>query len=467
MMMDLHEAAAAIGGTLVGANAPFDSVSTDTRKLGPGQLFLALQGESFDGHDFIDTAAQQGAVGAVVARAWAAQQGAPTLQLSRIEVDDTRRALGLLAAHWRRKFVLPLIGVTGSNGKTTVKEMIAACLRAQAAIDGIDGEQAVLATTGNLNNDIGVPLMLLRLNAGHRAAVIEMGMNHPGEIGYLTHLTQPTVALVNNAQRAHLEGMGDLAEVAREKGAIYEGLGTSGVAVINADEAYADSWRESNRGRRTVSFGIDQPADVAGRVDIRGLGSQLQLSCTQGQADIDLQVPGLHNARNALAAAAAALTSGVTLTAVVSGLSGYRSIKGRLQQRPAQGGAILLDDSYNANPDSMRAGIDVLAATPGRKVMVLGDMGEIGERSGQYHDEIGGYAKSQGIDQLFALGDLSELAARNFGPGGRHFKNVDDLVVALRKELTQDTVVLVKGSRFMRMERVADAIAAETKQENN
>ena len=456
-MMDLHETAHAIGAAATADNPSYLAVSTDTRTVGQGELFVALRGANFDGHDFVSAAAERGAIAAIVDEGWAKSH--PQV-IPLLAVDDTRRAFGLLAAHWRQRFEIPLIGVTGSNGKTTVKEMIAACLREQAAADRLDPDSSVLATSGNLNNDIGVPTMLLRLNAGHRASVIEMGMNRPSEIGYLTRLARPTVAVVNNAQRAHLEGMGDLAEVAREKGSIYEGLGSSGVAVVNADDAYADYWREINRSRRVVSFGIDQPADVSAHVGQRGLASAIALRTAHGEAEFMLKVPGLHNARNALAAAAAALASGVTLHAVVGGLSHYAGIKGRLQLRSALNGAQLIDDTYNANPDSMRAAIDVLATTAGRKILVLGDMGEIGAQAGQYHDEIGGYAKSQGIDQLFALGDLSELAARNFGAGGRHFRSADDLVAALRKELDADTAVLVKGSRFMRMERVADAIAA-------
>lgn len=457
-MMDLHEAALAIGAAAPAENPHFGAVSTDTRKVGRGELFIALRGENFDGHDFVDAAAERGAIAAIVDVDWA---GIHPAAIPLLVVTDTRRAFGLLAAHWRQKFEIPLIGVTGSNGKTTVKEMIAGCLRAQAVADGLDPDAAVLATSGNLNNDIGVPTMLLRLTAAHRAAVIEMGMNHPGEIAYLTRLAKPTVAVVNNAQRAHLEGMGDLAEVAREKGDIYDGLGASGVAVVNADDSYVDYWRDINRTRRVVCFGIDQPADVSANVRQQGLASAIALHTAQGEAEFVLNVPGQHNARNALAAAAAALASGVTLRAVADGLSRCVGVKGRLQLRAAAGGTQLIDDTYNANPDSMKAAIDVLATTVGRKLLVLGDMGEIGAQAGQYHDEIGGYAKSQGIDKLFALGEVSELAARNFGTGGRHFRSVDDLLAALRKELGPDTVVLVKGSRFMRMERVADAIAVD------
>ena len=459
-MMRLMEAALATGGTLLNGDPEFSGVSTDSRGVAAGELFVALRGERFDGHEFVDAAGQRGVAAAMVEFAWAEQYRG---SLPLLAMMDTRIALGALAGDWRRRFALPLIGVTGSNGKTTVKEMCAAILHAQAGIDRLDPALTVLATQGNLNNDIGVPLMLLRLRRSHCCAVIEMGMNHPGEISYLAELARPTVALVTNAQRAHLEGMGSVAEVAREKGAIYRGLGDAGIAVINADDTYADYWRGINGGRRILSFGMERPADVRGEAVQRGLGSQLRLRAAQGEVEIELRVPGAHNVRNALAAAAATLAAGVSLQAVAGGLGGYAGVKGRLQARKALKGAMLLDDTYNANPDSVRAAIDVLTSTPGRKVFVFGDMGETGERAGQLHDEIGGYAKSQGVDLLFALGEHAELAARNFGGGGRHFGRIEDLLAALRPELDAETTVLVKGSRFMRMERVADAIAAPEK----
>ena len=455
-MMDLQDAALATGGTAVGGQVLFSSVSTDSRAIRPGQLFVALRGDRFDGHDYVAAVAAQGAVAAIVDKAWAAANPVP---LPLLIVDDTRLGLGRLAAGWRNRFELPLIGVTGSNGKTSVKEMCAAILRAQARFDGLDPDLAVLATQGNLNNDIGLPLMLLRLSGNHRAAVIEMGMNHPGEIGYLTRLAAPTVALVNNAQRAHLQGMGSVNEVAREKGAIYEGLSADGVAVINADDAFAGYWKALNAGREILTFGLSAGADVTARCTSHGFASDLVLTTPQGEARFRLQVPGLHNVRNALAASAACLAAGASLDAVADGLGTYTGTPGRLHLRKGAHGAVVIDDSYNANPDSMRAGIAVLAATPGRKILVIGDMGEIGEQSFQYHDEIGGYAKSEGVDFLFGLGEMSEVAARNFGEGGFHFSKVDDLVAALKAELNEDTVVLVKGSRFMKMERVVDAIA--------
>jgi len=343
--------------------------------------------------------------------------------------------------------------VTGSNGKTTTKEMIASILRAAFG-------DAILVTQGNFNNDIGLPLTLLKMNATHRAAIVEMGMNHPGEIAYLAAITRPTVALVTNAQRAHLAGMGSVEAIATEKGSIYTGLPPDGVAVFNADDVWADLWRAQSAGRRAMTFGLEQPADVSGRCQLHGLENHLALTVQGERVEVTLALPGVHNARNALAAAAAALAAGVSLAAVRDGLAAFRGVKGRLQRRAGLHGAVLLDDTYNANPDSVRAGIDVLASTIGRKLLVLGDMGEIGEASGQYHDEIGGYAKSQGIDRLYALGDAAQQAVRNFGEGAKHFCNVEKLIAAVDKELGPETTVLVKGSRFMKMERVADALAA-------
>lgn len=444
----LSQVANATGGRMIGADVALTGISSDTRGIGPGQLFVALRGERFDAHDFLAQAATSGAAALMVADASRVPAG-----ISAVVVNDTRLAFGLLGAAWRATFALPVLAVTGSNGKTTTKEMIAAILKAQFGDD-------VLATRGNLNNDIGLPQTLLGLNATHRAAVIEMGMNHPGEIAYLAPLGAPSVALVTNAQRAHLEGMGDLDEVAREKGSIFTGLQPNGVAVINADDAYAALWRAMAGEHAVRTFGIDHLADVYGKVSQHGLETSLELIAPEGSATIRLRIPGRHNAGNAVAAAAACLAAGIPLAAAVAGLESFTGVKGRLQRRAGKKGAEILDDTYNANPDSVRAGIDVLAATIGRKLLVLGDMGEIGEASAQYHDEIGGYAKSQGIDRLFALGDAAQTAVRNFGEGARHYCNVDKLIAAVDKELGEETTVLVKGSRFMKMERVADALAA-------
>lgn len=455
MNWTLAQIAAVTQGRILGgaqaAEQVVNGLTTDTRAIAQGQLFVALAGERFDAHDFLAAAVQAGTAGLLVSDEQRLPAGVPA-----VLVADTRLALGQLAAAWRAQFTLPLIAVTGSNGKTTTKEMIASIL--ETAYPG-----AVLATRGNFNNDIGLPLTLLGLHAGHRAAVVEMGMNQPGEIAYLTQLARPTVALVNNAQRAHLQGMGDLAEIAREKGSIFTGLAAAGVAVFNADDAQSAVWQAQvdAAGQRPLRFAVNQPAEVRGTLTQQGLDFLLALQTPAGEAQLVLPVPGRHNAVNALAATAACLAAGIALPQVVAGLQSFRGVKGRLQRRQGQQGAQILDDTYNANPDSVRAGIDVLASTIGKKILVLGDMGEIGEGSHQCHDEIGGYAKSQGVDRLYALGEASAQAVRNFGEGGRHFCNIDKLIAAVQKELAADTTVLVKGSRFMRMERVADALVAE------
>ncbi len=459
-MMTVQEAVSALAahGARATGTARFCCVGTDSRTVESGQLFVALRGERFDGHDFVAQAGVAGAAAALVDMRWVGPQP-QAIALPLIIVDDTRLALGTLAGAWRARFSLPLVGITGSNGKTTVKEMCAAILRAQARRDGHGGEDAVLATRGNLNNDIGLPLTLLELRGEHRGAVIEMGMNRPGEIAYLARLARPTVAVVTNAQRAHLLGLGSLAEVARAKGEIYGALGENGVAVINADDVSASSWSALNAGRKTVTFGIDHTADVRGRCTLRGLGSRLELDTPQGGIAVELQVPGLHNARNAAAAAAACLAAGASPDAVAEGLAAFSGAKGRLQRRAGPSGSLILDDTYNANPDSVRAAIDVLVAAPGRRILVLGDMGEIGEASAQLHDEIGGYAKSMGVDRLYALGEMSVQAVRNFGDGGCHFDSPDILSDMLAGQLDAASVVLVKGSRFMRMERVVERLA--------
>lgn len=453
MRWSLAAIARAVGGRLCGGEVEISGVSTDTRHIATGQLFVALAGERFDAHDFLADALGGGAAALLVSKADALPAGVPA-----IVVDDTRLALGRMAAAWRRSFDLPVLAVTGSNGKTTTKEMIAAVL---AAAFG----DRVLATHGNFNNDVGLPLTLLRLDATHRAAVIEMGMNRPGEIAYLANIGAPTAAVVTNAQRAHLEGMGDLGAIAAEKGSIFAGVQPGGVAVINADDVYAGEWRRMGAGIRQMSFGLDRPADVRGSVVCRGLDITLQLETDRGGCAIPLQIPGRHNARNALAAAAICLAAGLSLETIAAGLSAFAGVKGRLQRRAGKNGAVILDDTYNANPDSVRAGIDVLGATVGKQILVLGDMGEIGEASAQYHDEVGGYAKSQGIDRLFAFGEAAQQAARNFGEGGAHFTTLGALLAALDKEIDANTTVLVKGSRFMKMERVADALAGETSQQ--
>ncbi len=444
-MMDTATAARVVQGRSLGASVPFLRVTTDSRDLREGDLFVALRGERFDGHDFVAAALAQGAAAALVAGDRAAG-----LRGSLIAVDDPLAALGRLAAHWRAQFTLPLALVVGSNGKTTVKEMIAAILREEFGADD------VLATRGNLNNAIGLPLTLLRLASRHRAAVVELGMNHRGETRDLVAVARPTIVTVNNAQREHQEFMASVAEVAAEHADAIAGLAAGGVAVVNADDASVAVWREAaaRAGARVTTFGLDPQAEVTATVRMDATGSMLALNAPIGHAHVALAAPGLHMARNALAAAATAMAAGASLAAVKRGLAAFRPVAGRLVALPAASGAHVLDDTYNANPDSMRAAIDVLAAAPRPRVLVMGDMGEVGTQGPAYHREIGAYARERGIDRLYALGDMAAEAATAFGADAAHFADAEALCTALVPEAGPGVTILVKGSRFMRMERV-------------
>ncbi|MDR3393604.1 MAG: UDP-N-acetylmuramoyl-tripeptide--D-alanyl-D-alanine ligase [Parasulfuritortus sp.] len=439
--MRLHEVAKALNARAIGADVEFEVVSTDSRNLPAGALFIALRGERFDGHRFAAQALTLGAAAVMV-------DDKADLDLSpAIVVPDTRLALGQLAAWHRSRMPARVLAITGSNGKTTVKEMLAAILKAEA------GEAAVLATTGNLNNDIGMPLTLLRLTPEHRYAVLEMGMNHPGELDYLSRLARPDAALVNNALRAHLEGLGSVEAVARAKGEIYAGLQDDGVALVNADDPQAAVWRGLAGGRRIVEFGLAQ-GEV--RVDYRlhDFSSELTLHMPTGDVALTLNVPGLHNVRNALAAAAMAHVAGVSPGHIAQGLTSYAGVKGRLQPHPCILGARLIDDTYNANPDSVAAAIAVLAAQPGKRILVLGDMGELGDDAAGLHREIGETARRSGLDRLLCLGELTANTVEAFGAGAMHFERIEELLAETEQALGPDVTVLVKGSRFMQMERV-------------
>jgi UDP-N-acetylmuramoyl-tripeptide--D-alanyl-D-alanine ligase len=441
-MMSVRDAAAMVKGRASGANPIFKGVSTDTRTVRAGELFVALRGERFDGHAFLDQAKSAGALAAMVDRSFA---GAPPMPA--IVVDDTKLALGALAGGWRARFAPMLIAIAGSNGKTTVKEMLAAILRRHA------GEDAVLATAGNLNNDIGLPLTLLKLEARHRCCAIELGMNHKGEIAYLAGIARPGVALVNNAQREHLEFMKSVAEVAAENASVYEALPPQGVAVVNADDAHADYFRKAAGKRRVVDFGLEKNALIGGGYALKALQSEIEIRTPAGEARATLAIPGLHNVRNALAAAACAFAVGIKEKIIAEGLGAFRPYTGRLQVKSAVGGATVIDDTYNANPDSVRAAIDVLAACPAPTVLVLGDMGEVGEQGAEFHREVGTYALAKKITNLFAIGEATRHAVEAFGTGGRHFDSIESLLSSL-----QGRSILVKGSRFMKMERVVAAL---------
>ncbi|MCH8178927.1 MAG: UDP-N-acetylmuramoyl-tripeptide--D-alanyl-D-alanine ligase [Proteobacteria bacterium] len=476
-MMTLGLAHALLPGSVLHGDpaTPIARVHTDTRTLQAGDLFLALRGERFDAHDFLPQAAQSGAV-AVIGQRGVAECGLPGLS-----VPDTRAALGLLAAGWRARFDIPLVAVTGSNGKTTVTQMVASILRAWMASQG-DAE-AALATAGNFNNDIGVPLTLLRLREGrHRCAVVELGMNHPGEIAQLAAMTAPTVGLVNNAQREHQEFMHTVEAVARENGAVLQSLSRTGVAVFPADDVHTPVWRELAHGCRVIDFAGGASAAAASAVTGAATWQptpaphwQIRLRTPLGDADVSMAMAGEHNVRNALAAAAAALGAGVPLSAIAAGLQAFEPVKGRSQLRQAtlNGRPVtLVDDSYNANPDSVRAAIDMLAGLPGPHWLVLGDMGEVGDQGPAFHEEVGAHAVACGIAHIWTAGALcahaaeaarapapapADTGAEAFaGPSVRHFDSAADIVAALSgaEPAPQVASVLVKGSRFMKMEQV-------------
>ena len=459
-MFSLRDAAALIpGATVLGDDSvTFEHVSTDSRTAGPGDLFVALKGDRFDAHDFLPDVAARQIAAALVTRTPA------DWSLPALKVADTRAALGALARGWRRRFTMPLVAVTGSNGKTTVKEMIASIFAAAVGVD------ARLATAGNFNNDIGLPLTLFRLSAAHRLAVVELGMNHPGETALLGKIAEPTVAVVNNAQREHQEFMATVEAVALEHASVIHSLSPEGVAVFPADDAYASIWRVAATGNRIVDFALNNDGRST-EAAVKGVfaGNLLNIDTPEGHLDVTLQVLGDHNAHNALAATAAALAAGVSLDAIKRGLESFGAVKGRLQVKRAAldtlAGATVIDDTYNANPDSMRAAIDVLASRPSPRVLVMGDMGEVGDNGPEFHREIGAYAKERGIDALYALGDASRDACTAYGADAHHVDDVATLVAQLLQapELSGNAAaatLLVKGSRFMKMERVVDAVTS-------
>lgn len=456
MMMTLAQAHALLpGATLVGDGAvALARVHSDTRTLQAGDFFVALRGERFDANDFLAQARAAGAVAALAERGLA-EAGLPGLL-----VPDSKRALGELAKAWRAQKHLPLVAVTGSNGKTTVTQMLASVLKAWV------GEGA-FSTVGNFNNDIGVPLTLLRLRQDaltwHRAGVVELGMNHPGEIAGLADMTAPTVALVNNAQREHQEFMATVEAVARENGAVIEALGPAGVAVYPADDAYAPIWHDLAGTRPSVTFALQGAADVTADAEWVDDHWSLMLHTPAGFHAVQLRIAGLHNVKNALAVTACALAAGAPLDAIVRGLEAFEPVKGRSQLKTAvlHGQPVtVVDDTYNANPDSARAAVDVLAQMTGPRWLVLGDMGEVGDQGPAFHEEVGAYAKAQGVDHFWTVGELCRHAAGAYA-GSRHFDSVADLVAAL-PQAPAARAVLVKGSRFMKMEQVVVALLSPT-----
>jgi len=451
IMITLGELARAIEGAATdSAGTRIESVSTDSRTLSAGALFVALRGPRFDGHDYVQQARQRGAAALMV-------EHAVPVDLPQLRVPDARRALGRAAAHWRSGFSLPVVAVTGSNGKTTLTQMIGSIFAQAYGERG--GRKAWLATRGNLNNDIGLPLMLFELAAHHRAAVFELGMNRAGEIAELAQMARPTLAVVNNAQREHQEFLQSPEATARENGAVLASLPPEGIAVFPADDRCASIWRDLAGLRRVIDFAIDGEAPITATAVARADGSELRIWTPAGPIETSLAVAGAHNVHNALAAAACCLGLGLAPQAIGAGLAAFRAVAGRGARLGTAHGTVVIDDSYNANPDSVRAAIDVLAAEAEPRVLVLGDMGEVGLQGPAFHREIGAYAKERGIGTLLACGPLSREAVAAFGAGARHFDDVESLIGAVRPHLTAGGAVLVKGSRFMRMERVVRAIA--------
>jgi UDP-N-acetylmuramoyl-tripeptide--D-alanyl-D-alanine ligase len=458
MKRSLAAFARSCGGELIGTDRHFTGVSTDTRTLAAGELFVALRGPRFNANDFVNAAETAGAAGAVV----------DTLvdrPLPQILVKDTQNALTAASAAWRNHFQFPIVGVAGSNGKTTVKEMIAAILERSGP---------ALATRGNFNNHIGVPLTLFRLDAAHRHAVVEIGANRAGEVADLVKIARPTVGLITNAGAEHLEGFGSIEGVARAEGEMVAGLEPSATAIVNADDVFADLWRGMTRAR-VVTFGIANPADFSAH-DIttaisttvaEGFVTRFEMRTPTGATPVELALAGRHNVVNALCAAAAAAAAGASLADVRGGLATMRPVPGRLQLKSAPSGAWIVDDSYNANPSSMKAGIEVLESIDARRWLVMGDMGELGDFADSSHQEIGRFAREHRVDRLFATGKLSAQAVEAFGTGAEWFSDTESLARAVNAELTREVCVLVKGSRSNRLERVVEALTGRMTNDTN
>lgn len=443
-MLTMLDIAQAVQGQHTGDNPYINGVSTDSRNIESGNLFVALRGERFDGHQFVNDAVQKGAVGVLV-------DNSIESPASQIVVGDTELALGELAAHWRRRFAIPVVAVTGSNGKTTVKEMIGRILSFNAD---------ALISRGNFNNPIGLPLSLLKLRQQHQFAVVEIGMNEIGEIEHLAKIAKPTVAVITNAGAAHLERLTSISQVATEKGKIISSLGKDGIAILNRDSEYFPPWCAAAGSREIVTFGFSNEADVSATYEELEFGSAIRIRTQRGNLNVKLQLAAEHNVTNALAATAVAIALGISLKIIKSGLESMTPVGGRLQLREHLKGGPLIDDTYNANPNSVAAALDYLSNLSGDRRLVFGDMFELGSKDKQFHRDIGRKARSCGIGRLYALGTLSSLAVQEFGHGGRHYSDKDSLVRDLREELHATTTVLIKGSRGMKMDEIVDQLCA-------
>lgn len=440
-MFTLTEIVSALNATLNGTDVQFTSCSTDTRQLRPQAIYIALVGENFDGHNFIQQAQAKGAVAAIVSKN--VKTDLPTLR-----VHDTRLALGDLAYLWRQQFDLPIIAITGSNGKTTTKEMLKAIF---------SQHHPVLATKGNLNNDIGVPLTLFGLNGEHRYAIIEMGANHMGEIAALTEITKPTCAIITQCAPAHLEGFGSIEGVAKAKGEIFSNLPSDGIAIINADDKYAKLWHDLATSHQIKTYGLTNQADVTAKnIILQNASSNFTLQTPIGDIEIELPLPGQHNIMNALAASSGALANNCTLQTIQQGLKSMLPVMGRLQIIKSK--ITLINDTYNANPTSLKAALQVLSNNSAPHWLALGDMGELGTDSIKFHQQAGQLAKEFGVEKLWTIGDISQHATTSFGEGSQHFTNHTDLVQSILTQLPSSATLLIKGSRAMQMEKIVQAL---------
>lgn len=451
--MSLKELSQILGLNPAAQDIVFTGISTDTRTISAGNLFVAIRGEKFDAHQFLDQAQKNGAVAAIV-------NHQTNSAIPQIVVEDTIKALGKLAAAWRGRFNIPLVGVTGSNGKTTLKNMIGSILRAACNNDAAQ----VLVTEGNLNNDIGLPINLLKLNSNHRYAVIEMGMNHFGEIAYLTQLAKPSVAVITNAAESHLEGVNSIAGVAKAKGEIFQGLDKNGFAILNRDDTYFDYWKNLIGKQSHLSFGLANNADVTATIID---GQKIKIHTPKGDIHITLPLLGRHNILNATAATAAALAIGIDLAAIKTGLEQVESAPHRMRPHQLKNGARIIDDTYNANPFSLQAAVDTLATFSGTKIVVLGDMKELGPDARQLHATAGEKMKASGVDYLFTLGELSAATSNSFGQNAQHFTDKEKLLSAVQSYVKNHAIILIKGSRSMRMENVLYGLSAEIPHETS
>lgn len=446
--MNLKQLASIIGGKLTGEDSVFQSLSSDTRQLQVGQTFIALKGERYDGHQFMQSAISHGANAVII------EQGAlkDNIAVPYIEVTDTTKALGALAHYWRQQFDIPMVAITGSCGKTTVKTMLGAILSQVGP---------TLVPQSSFNNQFGLPFTLLQLNSKHQFAVLEIGTNGFGEIANLTKILDPTHSVITNINPAHLSGLKTVDLIAKEKGDIYCYLRQQGTAIINLDEPYAKQWQECLSNQTVLTFGLEQGDVRATDIHLTATGSSFCLQIADQTQQITLAVPGLHNVKNALVACALSHALGISSARMAEGLQSFMGVPGRLRQLKSSSGATIIDDTYNANPASVKAAIDVLSHAPGRKIFVLGDMGELGDNGMKYHEEVGHYARQRGVQQMYAIGELSACAIKAFGHDASIFKDKQSLVQALSSTLDADTTILIKGSRSTKMEEVITGLGGK------